>query len=147
MLQTRARSCSAGFACSQLDASPRPRDPDIDFGAHAPRPCLGSTVSLEQHAIAVFVAECLRRSRDTATPVAEIAQAYSAWADAPGSYRVIEPELSDLFGDAGCPVKTGASSVTSVEGARVAIGSAARRMGRKPMENPRNDRHGRRYGL
>ena len=130
MLQTRARPCSAGLAFAQLDASPRPRERYIAFGAPAPRPRLRATVSLEQHAIAVFIAECLRRSRDTPTPVAEIAQACSAWADAPGSSRVIGPELSDLFGDAGGPVM-------SVEGTRVAIGSAARRMQlRKANEEP-----------
>jgi hypothetical protein len=54
------------------------------------------------------MAERLRWSRDTPTPVAEIGQAYRAWADAKGLQvlpaSVIGPQLSDLFGDAGVPV-------------------------------------------
>ena len=94
----------------------------IAFGAHAPRPRSDLTVSPEQHAV-VFMADRLRWSRDTPTPVAEIGQAYRAWADAKGLQAlpasVIGPQLSDLFGDAGVPV-------TDVEGTRVAIGIALR---------------------
>jgi hypothetical protein len=94
----------------------------IAFGAHAPRPRSDLTVSAEQHA-ALFMADRLRWSRDTPTPVAEIGQAYRAWADAKGLQvlpaSVIGPQLSDLFGDAGVPV-------TDVEGTRVAIGIALR---------------------
>jgi hypothetical protein len=78
----------------------------IAFGAHAPRPRFDLTVSPDQHA-ARFMADRLRWSRDTPTPVAEIGQAYRAWADAKGLQvlpaSVIGPQLSELFGDAGVP--------------------------------------------
>ena len=88
----------------------------------ATRPRSDLTVSPEQHAVALM-ADRLRWSRDTPTPVAEIGQAYRAWADAKGLQvlpaSVIGSQLSDLLGDVGVPV-------TDVEGTRVAIGIALR---------------------
>ena len=62
-------------------------------------------------------------SRDRRTPVAEIGEAYRAWARAKGIEallpREIAPRLSTLFGDAGVPV-------TDIDGTRVAVGIALR---------------------
>ena len=99
--------------------------PETNQSAQWQRPLLDMVVGAvtpQQHVV-VFMAERLRWSRDTPTPVAEIGQAYRAWADAKGLQvlpaSVIGPQLSELFGDAGVPV-------TDVEGTRVAIGIALR---------------------
>ncbi|MEE9590053.1 MAG: hypothetical protein V3V97_18770 [Hyphomicrobiaceae bacterium] len=99
----------------------------IAFGAHAPRSRILTievepTVPVEQQA-SLFMADRLKWSRDTRTPVAEIGEAYRAWAQAKGIKplppREIAPWLSDLFDDAGVPV-------TNIDGTRVAIGIALR---------------------
>jgi len=99
----------------------------IAFGAHAPRSRIVTVevepiVSVEQQA-SLFMAERLKWSRETRTPVAEIGEAYRAWAQAKGIKplppREIAPRLSNLFADAGVPVK-------DIDGTRVAIGIALR---------------------